>query len=231
MGKALLDSYLVGDGFIAMYKKHQGVKKLAVKEQEQEEQREEAEVVDATKKVAMDLDEDDKGDAMLADKAMFSWLKSKYGSDIPEEHDNEEEEYDYTDLYKQIFDDEEKKEAQEKAMHAKKRKIERDDGKDEEEMNRLEDELALEELEQNQAMTEAEGIKLGNEMMMNDLENENLILPEGVEFESNDDDDISDYLGDEAGEETGADMAFLREEDDESDENKESSEDMGDFFA
>merc|ERR1712129_238288 len=126
MGKALLDSYLVGDGFIAMYKKHQGVKKLAVKEQEQEEQREEAEVVDATKKVAMDLDEDDKGDAMLADKAMFSWLKSKYGTDIPEEHDNEEEEYDYTDLYKQIFDDEEKKEAQEKAIHAKKRKIEKE---------------------------------------------------------------------------------------------------------
>merc|ERR1712176_807184 len=105
--------------------------------------------------------------------------------------------------------------------------IERDDGKDEEEMNRL-----VEELEQNQAMTEEEGIKLGNEMMMNDLENENLILPEGVEFESNDDDDISDYLGDEAGDETGADMAFLREEDDEVDENKESSsEDMGDFFA
>merc|ERR1712129_69775 len=130
-------------------------------------------------------------------------------------------EYDYTDLYKQIFDDEEKKES---------------DGKDEEEMNRLEDELALEELEKNQAMTEEEGIKLGNEMMMNDLENENLILPEGVEFESNDDDDISDYLGDEAGDEagdeTGADLAFLREEDDESNENKESSsEDMGDFFA
>merc|ERR1712032_639509 len=84
----LLDSYLVGDGFIAMYKKHERKKKST-------KQQDDAEEEDGTqKKVEIDLDEDDQEDAELADKAMFNWLKSHYGTDVPEEQDMEEEEYD-----------------------------------------------------------------------------------------------------------------------------------------
>jgi len=243
----LLDSYLVGDGFIAMYKKHErkgtsSTKKQQVDDETEEEGREDGK---EGKKLEIDLDEDDREDAELADKAMFNWLKSHYGTDVPEEQDMEEEEYDYTDLYKEIFDNEEKKEAMEKAEEEERRRkekemeeeevsdvdvyvsdIERDDGEDEEIMNRIEDEMALDDLEMDAKMTEEERIKIGNEMMMEDMDMDNVMLPEDVEFESNE--EMSD--DEDAG--TGADLAFLREEGEDKDgENESTSEDMGDFFA
>merc|ERR1712154_291694 len=94
--------------------------------------------------------------------------------------------------------------------------IDRDDGEDEEIMNRMEDEIALDELETN--MTEDERTRIGNEMIMNEIENEDVILPDDVEFESNE--DLSDNDDDD-------DLKFLREDEM---ENNESAEDMGDFF-
>merc|ERR1712228_463369 len=155
----LINSYLAGDGFIAVYKKHAGVKE-SKKEDEKIEYAEDA--------VEEDLDEDNDEDAFLADKAMFSWLKSHYGGDIPEDVDNNEEEYDYSDFYKEIFDNEEEekeqmaKEEEFKEKEREKREMEeeevsdvdvyvsdidRDDGEDEEIMNRMEDEMALDELQ------------------------------------------------------------------------------------
>eukprot|EP01084_Bolivina_argentea_P050782 93393_1 len=94
----IINSHLSGDGFIAIYKHKYNYKNIKNKNKNKKEifQYEEEE------KEGEDLNEDNERDEILADEAMFNWLKQNYGSEIPDDKYIDDEEYDYSELKQEI---------------------------------------------------------------------------------------------------------------------------------
>merc|ERR1719400_1018497 len=86
-----------------MFKEHEGIKKTVRRDVDDgsDDEDEDGEANNS------DLDEDNAEDAILADKAMFVWLKQHYGSEIPDDQFNDD--YDYSELEKEIKEQEKNK--------------------------------------------------------------------------------------------------------------------------
>ena len=237
----LINSYLVGDEFIAIYKQHQGIlnNKYNEKKMNYNSNDDDKDDDDDDNDDKIDLDEDNPNDVLLADQEMFKWLKSHFGSEIPDDTFDDDADYDYSELTKEIEKqkDQHQDQDQDEEVDIYVSDVDKDFDQDDDDNDNIHEisdgEQEEEEFDDdNDMMTEQQRVKLGNKMIFNQLENDDIILPNDVEYASNSEDD-DDYNINTATISKN-DEKFLQEDDQdqqqEQEEEEEGEDNIGDFF-